>query len=285
MEIVGISPAYFISRFSGNFAAAEIGAAAEEVTALGFSALQPEVYRREDLPRWDPRAVAELRRTLSDHGLRTPQLVAHFLGAEFADPEALSRRDTSEFRRCVEIAASLEHCRVITLPQPPFQASHWSSAQQYRELKLRLLEKLHAYLRRAEEAGLIMALEILPHSLAGGTEGFLSLYAALGRPPLLGYNFDTGHAWACKEDVTAIPLKLGPLVSGTHLCDNHAGESLSLKPGDGTIDWPAVLRSLSLAGYTGSLDLEINCPAEQVESEYRRGREALDYYASKAHGE
>jgi sugar phosphate isomerase/epimerase len=283
MKMIGVSPAYFISRFSGNFSIGEIRTALPEISALGFSAVQPEIYRRKDLADWTPAAAAKLRSALADQGLQTPQFVAHYLGEEFSSAEALKRHDTGEMKRVAEIAASLDDCRVLTLPQPPFRPPQLSSSADYRELRLSLLEKMAAYVRIAEESGLTLALEILPHSLIGGSEGFLSLHTSLGRPRM-GFNLDTGHARACKEELLTLPLKLGSLISGTHLCDNEGGESLSLKPGDGDIDWPGLLRALFLSGYAGSLDLEINCPADRTGEEYGAGREALERIIATVHG-
>ena len=42
-----------------------------------------------------------------------------------------------------------------------------------------------------------------------------------------------------------------------------------------TIPWAALLRNLRAAGYTGSLDIKIGCPAGEVEHHYRQG---LEYF-------
>jgi sugar phosphate isomerase/epimerase len=284
MKTIGVSPAFFISRFSGTFSAQEIRSALPDIAALGFESVQLEIYRQEDLPDWTSSTIADLRGSLKELGLTTPQFVAHFLGEGFSSAETLARRDTEALRRTADIAASFDGCTAVTVPQPPFSLSAPPSPGSYRENRLRLMEKLHGCLRITEDAGLTLALEVLPYSMVGGSEGFLSLYSALSRPAALGFNLDTGHAWACKEPLSMLPLKLGNVLTGTHLSDNHAGESLSLKPGDGSIDWPAFLRSLEISGYTGSLDLEIHCRPELADSEYAAGREALRRYIADLHG-
>jgi len=45
--------------------------------------------------------------------------------------------------------------------------------------------------------------------------------------------------------------------------------------GQGTVPWAPLLRNLRTAGYQGSLDIEIGCPAGEVEHHYRRGLEHL----------
>jgi sugar phosphate isomerase/epimerase len=121
-----------------------------------------------------------------------------------------------------------------------------------------------------EGAGRRMALEILPGAVVGGIDGFLRLCEHIGSDTL-GLNFDTGHAWACKENLYLIPAKLGPRILGTHLCDNFGGENLSLRPGAGSIDWPRLLAALKGCGYPGPWDIEIVCPPQSVADEYEKG--------------
>jgi sugar phosphate isomerase/epimerase len=282
----GISPAYFISRFSGNFGPEEIGSSLPDIASLGYDTVQLELFRSEDFERWTKRRIGELRQQLIAQGLRVSQGVAHFLGDGFTSPEALERNDEEQFKRTLEIFDAFEECRICTLPQPPFRytpSSAHSGAASYREMRLRLEDKLHRFLRISESMGHSLALEILPYSFVGGSEGFLSLYTSLSQPDL-GYNLDTGHALSCKENLSLLPLKLGTLVYGTHLSDNHAGESLSLKPGDGIVEWTELLRSLDASGYEGSLDIEIKCSPERVEEEYREGLAALDAFTAQTFG-
>jgi sugar phosphate isomerase/epimerase len=73
----------------------------------------------------------------------------------------------------------------------------------------------------------VWPLEILPSAIVGGIDGFIRLCERLGTASL-GLNFDTGHAWASKENLYLIPAKLGRQIVGTHLCDNFGNENLSL---------------------------------------------------------
>ncbi len=88
-------------------------------------------------------------------------------------------------------------------------------------------------------------------------------------------NFDTGHAWASKENLYLIPAKLGKRIAGTHLCDNFQNENLSLRPGAGSIDWPRIVKALRLAGYDGWFDLEIICRLVMIHKEYREGKDTI----------
>jgi len=109
----------------------------------------------------------------------------------------------------------------------------------------------------------------------GGIDGFLRLCEHLGSDTL-GFNFDTGHAWACKENLYLIPAKLGPRILGTHLCDNFGNENLSLRPGAGSIDWSRLIAALKACGYKGPWDIEIICKPEDAEIEYGTGRKFIE---------
>ena len=124
---------------------------------------------------------------------------------------------------------------------------------------------------KSRAAGRRLALEIMPSAIIGGSDGFLRLCDLL-ETDSLGFNFDTGHAWAAKENLNLIPAKLNRHILGTHLCDNFGYENLSLRPGAGSIDWPGIIAGLAAAGYQGSFDVEIICPPEAVSREYRDGR-------------
>ena len=183
-------------------------------------------------------------------------------------------------RKVTGMLESFPDCPLVTLPVGPFHAD-WhdpelSKPGSYASLLMRFTEKVSRLIQVVASGGRSLALEILPYSFLGGTSGFLLVAEAVGSQRL-GYNFDTGHAWACKEEPTLIPLKLGRWILGTHLCDNLGDTNLSLRPGTGSIAWKQVLENLLASGYRGSLDIEIRCPANTLEAEYSS---ALSYIRS-----
>lgn len=273
----GVSPAYFISRFGTGFTPGDICGGLDALARMGFGAFQLEVFHPERLQEWVEQGAREVARATKTTGLEASQFVGHFLLHSFADGESLaSEAGLEEFRRVV---GSLEHfpgCRTVTLPIPGVEVGGTSYARLYGDT----LRKLEAMLAVAAANEVYLALEILPYSVIGGSEGFLRLFDRL-ESPWLGYNFDSGHAWAMKERIELLPEKLSGRIFGTHLCDNDGGVNNSWTPGDGTIDWPALIPALKRSGYTSSLDIEIHCPADQVEEHYRRGREYLASIAAE----
>ncbi len=282
--MIGVSPAYFFSRFTTRFSVGDIVSALPDLRKLGFDGFQLEIYFRERLPEWQ-RDAEGLRSAASDLGLTPTQMVAHFLLAAFESENALfSDFGRDEIKTVLEILDHFPACRVLTVPMAAFSwdASVPMTEERYRRLRDRLAEKVRLLGTEVRRAGREMALEIAPLALIGGTEGYLRLCAELG-DEAPGYNFDTGHPWSGKENVAFIPARLGGRILGTHLKDNSGTENLALAPGKGTIPWDAVVEGLAAAGYTGSWDIEIACPAGDVEREYTAGREfLLDRLKAKA---
>jgi len=271
----GVSPAYFISRFGPAFSVGDVQTCLPDLARLGFGAFQPEVYLGERMGAWQVGART-LGRTARDEGLATTQFVAHFLLHEFANSSVLrSNRYRDSVQRVIEIVCDIQYCPTIVVPIPRYEpeTTELNDALLVADAYRRFENRVADMLEMVEAVGLRLGLEILPGSLAGGSEGFLRLADKLGSASL-GYCFDTGHAWSSHEQILMIPGRLGDRIVGTHLCDNDGKENLSARPGSGTIDWRLLTTALGAAGYTGSWDIEIGCAPELVEVEYRT---ALSY--------
>jgi len=269
---IGVSPAYFISRFGNRFTSQDVAAGLKELAELGFSGFQLEVFHRDTLETWVQSGASMVRRASADLGLKATQFVAHFMLEAFANGERLfSDSAIDEMTSVLEIVGPFEECTVVTVPLGPFEAPAIPTPGDYRRFFDRCVEKLGRLLSIVEESGRRMALEILPSAVIGGIDGFMRLCDRLGTVTL-GLNFDTGHAWASKENLYLVPAKLGQQIVGTHLCDNFGNENLSLRPRAGSIDWPRVIKALQLSGYRGAFDIEIICRPEEVKQEYGEAR-------------
>ena len=269
-QVIGVSPAYFISRYSDRFTPAEVADGLAAVAELGCKSFQLEVYHREMLGEWLNGGAQLVRQRSMDLDLAATQFVAHFMMDAFADIKSLnSSSELEDLQIVLEIVSRFNECRTITVPMGSFDPDPPSSTEDYRILFEHYVEKIGRLLEWVEKTGRRMALEIMPWAFIGGIDGFLRLCEQLGTDSL-GLNFDTGHAWAAKENLYLIPAKLGKRILGTHLCDNFGHENLSLRPGTGSIDWPRIINALRAAEYTGSYDLEIICRPEEVQREYQQ---------------
>lgn len=269
--MTGVSPAYFISRYTDRFTPADMCEGLAEIAELGFQQFQPEVFHTENLADWVNGGSQQVRQCSDGLGLQPSQFVAHFMLNYFNNPSSvMSDSGLVEITSVLEIVDRFEDCPLITIPLGAFESKGIAERSDHTTLFNRCVEKIGQLLERVEKAGRRLALEIMPSAVIGGIDGFLRLCDQL-QTDTLGLNFDTGHAWAAKENLYMIPAKLNGHILGTHFCDNLGHENFSLRPGAGSIDWPAIIDSLGASGYEGSFDIEIICPPEAVRQEYSRG--------------
>jgi sugar phosphate isomerase/epimerase len=274
--MLGVSPAYFISRCGNRFTPEDVAGGLGQLAQMGFQGFQLEVFHADTLADWAHRGAALVCSRSAELGLGPTQFVAHFMLEAFADPQSL-RSDAAieQMKTVLDIVERFAGCRVVTVPLPAFAPPPAPTVDDFRKFFERCREKVSDLAALVEGAGRRMALEILPGAVVGGIDGFLHLCAHIGSDTL-GFNLDTGHAWAAKENLYLIPAKLGPRILGTHLCDNFGNENLSLRPGAGSIDWPRLVRTLKGCGYTGSWDIEIICKPEDAADEYGKGLKFIE---------
>lgn len=272
--MIGVSPAYFISRYSDHFTPTQVADSIPALRELGFDALQLEVFHAESLDDWEPHGAQLVALAAARAGLSVSQFVAHFMLHAFESPEAIwSRYGLDETDRLIDVLSHFPSCPIVTIPLGEFRFDDRTEAVQrngfqYSRLYERFLEKLRTIVSTLEQTGRRCAIELMPGALVSGSDGLLKLFGDIGSQTV-GYNFDTGHAHASKENVALIPHKICGRLLGTHLCDNHQCENVSLRPGTGTIAWPPVFEALRRTNYTGSLDIEIGCDEQKVDLEYR----------------
>jgi sugar phosphate isomerase/epimerase len=105
------------------------------------------------------------------------------------------------------------------------------------------------------EAGLQLALEVIPNELAGAGAilEWLTGDLELGDTAAC---VDVGHAHLTGGAPEAIDILSGYIVT-THIHDNKGKTDDHLVPFDGTIDWVATMTEFSKVGYAGPLIFEV----------------------------
>ena len=280
--IIGVSPAYFISRFGDRFSADQMAEGLEDVAAMGFDGFQPEVFHRSALSAWQQRGAALVAGQAKAFGLRATQFVAHFMLHAFSAPDGLdSDPPLEDMQAVIDIVSHFDDCRIITIPLGAFATSEPGPSGRLTDGFGRFRDIIGHLAQAVTAADCRLALEIMPGSIIGGIEGFMRLSADLG-PHVLGLNFDTGHAWVAGEDVLRIPDRVGPQILGTHLCDNFGHDNLSLCPGQGSIAWPRLVQALAAADYGGAWDMEIICPPERCREEYAQAHNFITSHIQPA---
>ncbi|MFO7731402.1 MAG: sugar phosphate isomerase/epimerase [Spirochaetia bacterium] len=276
--MIGASPAYFLSLFSPRFTPGHIESSLSELSRMGFQSLQLETFVPEQVDLFDKTTCARLKASIETAGLSTSQFVAHHLQDYFSSLEGFTDSQLiSDFRRILSVAALVHPQGTLTIPQPAFATSDRFPLPSFSDLWSTYLDKLDTLRNLATEEGMALAVEVLPGSLLGNSDGFLRMSTCLGAP-YIGINLDTGHAWACKENMALLPLKLKNYIYGTHISDNYSCENSSLRPGKGTIPWDSFFSACHMADYQGPFDVEIRCTPEEVEFEYSAAYQFLIQY-------
>ena len=275
--MIGVSPAYFFSLYTTDFSIQDYSKGLAWLAQNGFGGFQLEVFSREKIKEWLDGAEL-LSSTAKDLNVAATQFVAHFLLYSTRNAENLAQDGCYEdMKKVLDIVAKFPECRIITLPLAPFEfeKNTFVSNDEWTRIWDMFRSRLLAFDQIVVSNGYRLALEIVPGSLLGGTEGLMRLISETGNTSI-GYNFDTGHAFSSKENIATLPAKLSGRIYGTHLKDNFGAENLALPPGQGSIPWVSVLEGLRQTGYSGSLDLEIaSKSADLVSRDYLQGKSTI----------
>ena len=269
--MVGVSPSFFFSSFSTDFSVDDYKKGLENLKNLGFSSYQGEIFYENKLKEWENQA-SELLEVSQNLNISMSAFVSHFLIHYFETSQSLFSDDGyTQFQRVCSIVKKFENVNTLILPIGSF-----TSTGDFPTIEKAFFNRIKRYCEIAKNFNLQIALEILPHSLVGGVDGFLRLIEKI-EIDNLGYNFDTGHANCSGEILSLIPQKLKGKIYSTHLKDNFGEKNLSLPPGRGSIDWKLLLKALKESGYNGTFDLEINSNQKNVDNDYSEG---LNYLKS-----
>jgi len=247
------------------------------VARIGYDGIdiwggRPHVYR-QDL---SIEQLKDLRQLIQDHGMS----VASFMPAFYRYPHSLSnpnprvRQDSIDYmRQCVDNAALLGAPVVLVVPD-------LSLAGQSRADSLhRMIESIDIVARHASAYDLKLGLEVLytdETDLINTADDALDIIHQLGYTNL-GVVLDTGTLNLSKESPEDIFNKLDGLVLQVHVNDNQGvHHQQNLIPGEGTFDFPGLIKVLKRHQYTGFLSAELSKEyAQEPESALRTTAERM----------
>jgi sugar phosphate isomerase/epimerase len=243
-------------------------------------------YRRALVDVLDPIREAGFRRIevcsfpshlnyRSDHDVRVAADRIHALGIEplsfhapFADTIDITSLDeqsreasVQELLRACEAAAWLK-CRHVVLHPGPEREGRIQEAE-FVHLMKNAARSLNRVADRCCELGIELLLEnMLAHLLFGHVRDMMYLLGEIGACEV-GTCLDTGHAHLAGE-MDIVIQKLSGHLKMVHVNDNRGDWDAHLPPGDGTIDWPRVVRELRRRGFRGALVLELSGGADET---------------------
>jgi sugar phosphate isomerase/epimerase len=213
--------------------------------------------------RWDTHQEDYLRSLAERHGV--PILAFHtplYRGAWRLGPE-------ETLVRVARLANRMEVPVVVTHPPPPGRPlERWKEG----------------FLREAREQGVVVAVENMPRSTAGGLFSVRrkSCYLPEHLADVGGVTFDTSHAGASKVDLLRAHSVLAAQLRHVHLSDSNleAGRDEHRLPGKGRLPLKPFLAALATSGYPGAVSLELKpwpLGAPDPETILRRMRATLEF--------
>ena len=213
--------------------------------------------------RWDTHQEEYLRSLVGRHGV--PILALHaplYRGAWGLGPE-------ETLVRVARLAARMEVPTVVAHPPPPGRPlERWKKGP----------------LREAREHGVVVAVENMPHSGAGGMFRVRrkSCYLPENLADVGEVTLDTSHAGASKVDLLRAHSVLATQLRHVHLSDSNleAGRDEHRLPGKGRLPLRPFLAALEASGYPGAVSLELKpwpLGAPDPETILKRMRAALQF--------
>jgi len=215
---------------------------------------RPHAYRRDlSVPE-----LTALRQLIEEHGMS----VASFMPAFYRYPHSLSspnrrvRHDSLEYmRHCIDNAVVLGAKIVLIVPD------HSLFGQKREDSLHRLVDSIGVIAHYASQYDLKLGIEVLYYDetdLVNCADDALHIIHTLGYKNI-GVVLDTGTLNLSKESPAEIMAKLDLLLLQIHANDNQGGhKQQNLIPGDGTFDFPDLIRTLKQNAYAGFLSAELS---------------------------
>ena len=249
--------------------------AIDRLTALGFEALDMALDYCDEMPEF----LGEDYLNWAD-GLRKRAEAAGVCYTHAHAPGAAE--NNPHIARSLEIAGALGARYIVLHPVCKDGEDIIEDAQSFIR---RNADAVRPWLDKAKECGVV----ILSENLLWGASKDPRVIAELVREvnsDWFGWCYDTGHANCfgyspeILQECSVAPLSL-------HMQDNHGGfDDEHLIPGDGTVEWDALIRALKAVEYTGDCVLEahhqsLEAPDEEREAILSRLLEAAKVLREK----
>ncbi len=211
-----------------------------------------------------PERREAIRQCLDDYQLTISNINAFMMNAVgdprqpywhpgWTDPDphyrAIRREHT---KRALQLAADLGAPHITTEP-----GGHLAPEQTREQAGNIFYEEVMPCVEVAEQLGVMLLIEPEPELYIERFEEYLEFVSRLDSP-LVGLNFDVGHAYCVSEDPQDWVARMAPHTVHYHLEDIAATRVHNhLIPGHGAIDFPATLRAIAATGYQGWLTVEL----------------------------
>jgi sugar phosphate isomerase/epimerase len=259
----------------------------EIVGQAGFKAIELEFY--DELVAEHRRDLPKMKTILKEYGMTVPSIMAVEEKMFSLDP-AIKARAVRDFDRLTDLMVELDAPLVSICgymppeirPQgtelyvggPPTSVSvgedfswpaFWANA-------VDVVSQCAGIARRKD---LTLIIETRANDVFSSTDAVMNLIRDAGADNL-GVILDIAHVHAGKEYLALVIPKLAGFIKLVHFSDNDGTQAYHYSPGQGIIDFPAVVRSLKRVGFDGYVVVDTSGVANIVEEAIK----ARDYYQS-----
>jgi sugar phosphate isomerase/epimerase len=286
---------YAISKYGYPPSLPDTHRALEDMAALGFSSVELEGVREDNL-----RAVHGERNALKqrcdDLGLR----VVNFCPVlpDLVHPEKARRVHALDLFKLAVETATFFGCETIQTDSytPPLEfvgdapyreaidfgkrfqvkvepAFRWNDVWGW------LTDSIGACADEADRAALKFCLEPRVGEIVSNTDALLRLMDAVDNDNF-GAVLDTGHQHAQKEILPLSIEKLGARVHYLHVSDNDGQTNQHLALGRGTVDWDGVFTALKKHGFSGHVAVDVG-GVPDLDAQVRESKAFLEQLAAR----
>lgn len=233
---------------------------------LGFDFVEMSVDESDSrLARldWTKKERLDVVQAIYETGIRIPSICfsghrRYPLGANDPKTEATS---LEMMKKCIELAQDLG---VRTIQLAGYDVYYEEKSP---ETRARFIKNLRKACDWAEEAQVILAIEIMDDPFINSIEKYLAVEKEIDSPYLFVYP-DTGNVSAWHNDLWSEFYNGHKSIAALHLKDTYAvtenskGQFRDVPFGDGCVDWEAMFAILKKTNYNGPFLIEMwseNC--------------------------
>lgn len=232
-------------------------------SSMATCEINPNLFDRPDGEGWR----ARLLDTLTQAGIKVKTF--HI---PYGDDTDASRLDPEGRARAIlRIKDYIDQAVQLGAPMAVLHGSFEPVLDTERSQRLALLrdalQELEPY---ARERSFRIAVELLPRSCLGNTIPELLDLVADRDPAVIGVCLDVNHMMHRAAELPAAVRQLGRRLFTLHISDYDSVDEKHWLPGDGVIDWPALLEALAASDYEGPFNYEVvpgpRSPAEHLKA-------------------
>jgi sugar phosphate isomerase/epimerase len=235
------------------------------IKEAGFPAVEiladvPHAYP----PSLDDQAIAAIRSELKRLHLKVSNVNANCSFGywkdappeAFFEPSLISPNHRHREDRAAMIFQTLEFAREIGAPNISITSGRCLGGMPPTKASRQFAESMLPILDRADELGINVGIECEPGLFLEYAQELADWIAKL-KHPRLGANLDIGHSQVLGEDLAGAIKLLGDRIWNLHVEDIPGRKHYHMIPGQGTLDWKAVIGALREINYQRYLTVEL----------------------------